>query len=170
MNTTNQNLTFKGNPLKVMGKPLAVGEKLPQFKLTANDMSDLTNTAFAGKKLIVLSIPSVDTPVCAIETKKFNEEASKLGKDVAVLVVSEDLPFAQKRWCAAEGVNNVVTASDFKYRGFGETFGTFLPDVGILSRAVFVADASGTICHVEYVRELGEEPDYAATLAAVKNA
>jgi thiol peroxidase len=131
-------------------------------------LSDVTNAAFAGKVLVVVSIPSIDTPVCATETKKFNQEASALSDDVVIAIVSRDLPFAFKRWCGAEGVSKVVTLSDFKHRSFGKQFGVELPDLGLLARAVFVADKSGKIVHVDYVSEVADEPDYTAVHAAVK--
>ena len=168
MAKSNERITMRGNPLKVEGTCLEEGMALPQFTLTGNDMSDVTNTAFSGKVVILVSVPSLDTPVCAIETKRFNQEAGALSDDVAIVVVSRDLPFAQKRWCGAEGVSNVKTLSDYKYRTFGKAFGVELPDLALLARAVFVADKSGKVTHVDYVSEVAEEPDYAAVLAAVK--
>lgn len=169
MNTSNQNISFKGEKTAVAGRELSVGDKLPSFKLTANDLSDLESSDFAGKKLIVCSVPSLDTPVCSTETKRFNEEISKLGDDFALLVVSMDLPFAQKRWCGAEGVDKVTTASDYKYRSFGEDFGVVWQGPQLLARAVFVADQSGEIKHVEYVSDIAQEPDYDAAVKAAKN-
>jgi thiol peroxidase len=168
MNKSNQNLTFKGKKLNVVGQPLSEGQSLPRFKLTANDMSDLETSAFDGKVLVVLSVPSVDTPVCANEVKRFNDEATKLSDQVQILAVSNDLPFAQARWCGASGISRVKTASDFKYRGFGENYGVYLPDLGLLARAVFVADKQGKVQHVEYVTEISTEPDYAAALSKIK--
>ncbi len=168
MNKSNTNLTFLGNPLKVVGKALTEGAKCPSFKLTATDMQDLTESLIADKTAIILSVPSLDTPVCSAEIKRFNSEASALNNTV-ILTVSEDLPFAQKRWCGNEGTAAVTTASDYKYRTFGESFGTWLPDMGLLARAVFVVDQSGMIRHVEYVTELSKEPDYAAALNAARN-
>lgn len=167
MNKTNSNLTFQGNPLKVLGNQLSEGAKCPAFKLTATDMKDITQEFIAGKVAIIVSVPSLDTPVCSVEVKRFNSEASSL-KNTVVLTVSEDLPFAQKRWCGAEGTTAVTTASDYKYRTFGESFGTWLPDMGLLARAVFVIDASSVVRHVEYVTELSKEPDYAAALNAAR--
>ena len=160
--------TFKGTPLTLAGRELKVGEKLPAFRLTGNDMNDVTGCAFTGSALIITTVPSLDTPVCSIETKRFNQEISSLGGKVNVLTVSMDLPFAQKRWCGAEGVSNVTTASDYKYRAFGEDTGTYIQEWGLLSRAVFVADATGVIRHIEYVPELSQEPDYAAALAVAR--
>ena len=165
---SNQNITLKGNKVTVSGREVCVGDGVPDFKLTGNDMGDVDINSFQGKVLVVASIPSVDTPVCAVETKRFNEELSNLSDDVAVLTVSRDLPFALSRWCGAEGVDRVVTASDFKYRTFGEAFGVELPDIGILARAVFVVDKEGKVQHGEYVSEVGEEPNYEAALNKVR--
>ena len=159
--------TFQGKPLALAGSELKVGSKMPEFKLTANDMSDLTSGSLAGKTLVIVAVPSLDTGVCSIEAKRFNQEAVKLGSNVVVLVVSRDLPFAQKRWCGAEGVENVVTASDYKYRTFAESFGTLIVDWQLSSRAVFVVDATGTLKHVQYVPEIASEPDYDAVLKAI---
>jgi thiol peroxidase len=166
MNTTNKNITFKGGKLTVTGRELKVGDALPPFKLVGNDMKDVTQEDFKGKKLILVVVPSLDTPVCQIEVKKFNEEASKR-KDLSVLAVSLDLPFAQKRWCGSEGVSNVASASDYKYRSFGESFGTYIQELGLLARAVFSVNEKGVVTHVEYVPEIAQEPEYDAALRAV---
>ena len=162
--------SFKGSPLTLLGHEMKVGDHLPDFVVTGNDMGDLTANSFKGKKLILSVVPSVDTPVCAIQTRHFNEAASALGNDVVVLTVSMDLPFAQKRWCAAEGIEQVVTASDFKHRTFGEAFGVLLKEWGLLARAVFVTDSSGKIVYVQYVDEVSSEPEYDPVLAAAKSA
>lgn len=162
--------SFKGSPLTLLGREVKVGDHLPDFVVTGNDMGDLTANSFKGKKLILSVVPSVDTPVCATQTRHFNEAASALGNDVVVLTVSMDLPFAQKRWCAAEGVERVVTASDFKHRSFGEAFGVLLKEWGLLARAVFVADTSGKVVYAQYVDEVSSEPDYEPVLAAAKGA
>ena len=165
MAKNNENITMKGNALKVEGRCIEEGAVLPSFKLTGTDMGDVTNATFAGKVLVLISIPSIDTPVCATETKRFNKEATSLSQDVAVVAVSRDLPFAFKRWY----VSRIVTLSDYKYRLFGKEFGVELPDLGILARAVFVADRSGNVVHVEYVTEVAQEPDYEAVLEAVRS-
>jgi thiol peroxidase len=170
MAKSNEKITMKGNPLKVEGRCIEEGAQAPAFKLTASDMSDVTNSSYAGKVLVLVSIPSIDTPVCAIETKKFNQEGAGLSQDVVIASVSRDLPFALKRWCAAEGVERVVPLSDHKYRTFGKEYGVELPDLGILARALFVVDRSGKVVHVEYVTEVAEEPDYAAAISAIKKA
>jgi thiol peroxidase len=169
MAKSNEKITMKGAPLKVEGRCVEEGMPMPAFTLTAADMSDATNATFAGKVVVFLSIPSIDTPVCAVETKKFNEKAASLSPDVVIASVSRDLPFALKRWCSAEGVSRVVSLSDYKYRSFGKAFGVDLSDLGLLARAVFVADKSGKIVHVDYVTEVADEPDYEAALAAIKN-
>lgn len=170
MAKSNEKITMKGNPLKVEGRCVEEGMPAPTFTLTAGDMSDVTNAKFAGKVLVLLCVPSIDTPVCATETKRFNEEAAALAQDVVIASVSRDLPFALKRWCAAEGVDRVVTLSDYKHRSFGRQFGTELSDLGLLARALFVIDKSGKVVHVDYVTEVAEEPDYQAALAAVQKA
>lgn len=159
---------FKGDNLKISGTEIKVGDKIPAFKLTANDMSDLTNQNLSGKIVILSAVPSLDTPTCSIETKRLNKEITSLGSSVVVITVSRDLPFAQKRWCGAEGVENVITASDYKYRTFAEQFGVLINDWQLLSRAIFVADKTGVIRHVEYVAEVSEEPDYASLFKAVR--
>lgn len=163
-------ITFKGtDTLHLEGSELKVGDRLPSFKLVGTDMQDLTNSSFAGKKLVVSIVPSLDTPVCSVETKRFNEMATNLADDVAILTASMDLPFAQKRWCGAEGVERVVVGSDYKYHSFGTAFGALIKEWGLLSRAVFVADKEGKVKYVEYVPEVSAEPDYDKVLAAVKS-
>lgn len=168
MAKSNETITMKGGALKVEGRCVEEGTPAPAFTLTAADMADTTNASFSGKVLVLLSIPSIDTPVCAVETKRFNQEASSLSGDVVIAAVSRDLPFALKRWCAAEGVHRVTALSDYKHRSFGKAFGVELPDLGLLARAVFVIDKNGKVAHVDYVTEVANEPDYAAALAAVK--
>ena len=167
MNNTNKNVTFKGAPLEILGRELRVGDPMPAFKLTGTDMGDITSDKFKGKVLILSVVPSLDTPTCAIQTKKFNTSAGEV-PNVAILTVSMDLPFAQKRWCGAEGATNLTTGSDYKYRSFAEPFGVLIKDWGLLARAIFVVDASGKIAHIEYVKEISAEPDYEAALAVAK--
>ena len=158
---------FKGSPLAVLGNEIKAGSKAPAFKLTANDMSDITEATYAGKKIVLLSFPSLDTPVCSLETKKFNQEAAKFDDQIKVIAVSRDLPFAQKRWCGTEGVENILTTSDYKYRTFGESFGVLIQDWQLLSRAVFIINADGVVKYVEYVDEISSEPDYEKVLKAI---
>jgi len=157
---------FQGNALTLNGKEIILNEQLPQFTLTGNDMADVTKDILKNKIAVVLALPSLDTPVCSIETKRFNEEVAKL-TNVVVLAVSRDLPFAQKRWCAAEGIANLVTASDYKYRTFGPAFGVEISEWSLLSRAVFVTGKDGVVRYVEYVEEISAEPKYAEILKIV---
>ena len=167
MAKSNENMTFKGSPMTVTGNQLSEGDMLPQFVLTGTEMQEITNAEFSGKVLIVSVAPSLDTPVCQLQTKRFNQEASKMSDQIAVLTVSRDLPFAQKRWCGAEGVEQVVCASDYKHRTFGQAFGVDAEDIGLLCRAVFVADKDGKLTYVDYVTELSEEPNYQEVLDSV---
>lgn len=168
MATNNSNITFKGNKLSVLGKSLAVGDKCPDFKLTGADLSDVTLSQFAGKTLVLSVVPSLDTPVCAEQTKRFNTEATSFSDNVVILTISMDLPFAQSRWCGLEGVKNVRAVSDYKYHTFGKQTGTYIEDNGLLARAVFLVDTAGTIQHVEYVDDITHHPDYNAIVARVK--
>ena len=159
--------TMKGNPLTLLGNEVKVGDTAPDATLVANDLSEVKLSSFKGKKVIISVVPSLDTPICDLQTKRFNQEASKLG-DVLVVTVSKDLPFAQKRWCAAAGATAVKTLSD--YRGnFGEIYGVLLKGLNLLARAIFVVDASGKVRYVQLVKEVASEPDYEAVLKAVRS-
>ncbi len=162
-------VTMKGNPLTLVGKEIKVGRKAPDAELVANDLSAVKLSSLCQDKVsIVTSVPSLDTPVCDLETRRFNEEAGKLGDDVIVLAVSMDLPFAQKRWCGAAGVKNVQTLSDHREAAFGKAYGVLIKELRLLTRAVFVLDKQGVIRYVELVKELGTEPNYDAALKAAK--
>ncbi|MGD8452741.1 MAG: thiol peroxidase [Phycisphaerae bacterium] len=161
-------ITFQGNPRTLIGPALEPGSASPHFVLTGNDLADLPCTAYHGKVMVLSVVPSLDTGVCAAQTRTFNQEATKLSGDVVILTVSMDLPFAQKRFCGAEGIDRVITASDYKHRAFGPAFGVLIKELGLLSRAVFVIDRTGKLVYREYVPEVTQEPDYAAALAAVK--
>ncbi len=159
--------TMKGNPLTLLGNEVKVGDAAPDATLVANDLSEVKLSSFKGKKVIISVVPSLDTPVCDLQTKRFNQEASKLG-DVVVVTVSKDLPFAQKRWCAAAGATAVKTLSD--YRGnFGEIYGVLLKGLNLLARAIFVVDTTGKVRYVQLVKEVASEPDYEAVLKAVRS-
>lgn len=163
-------VTFKGNPVDLAGPELKVGDTAPDFKLQSNALEEVTLSASAGKPRIVVVVPSLDTSVCSLETKKFNDQAAN-HPGVEILVASMDLPFAQKRWCGAEGVENVQTVSAHRCTEFGETYGVLIQGGAldrILCRAVFVVDGSGVLTHVEYVSEIAEEPNYEAAFAAAK--
>lgn len=169
MNERPNAITFKGDPLTLIGPELTPGAKAPAFTLVKSDLSPVTRADFAGKTLVVCSVPSVDTPVCATETRAFNEKAAAFGPDVAILTVSMDLPFAQGRFCAAEGIDQVTTASDYQTHDFGRNYGVLIKELQLLARCVFVVDSSGTIRYVQLVPEIAQEPDYDAVLQAVKN-
>jgi len=160
--------TFQGAPLTLVGPELKPGDKAPAFSCLDEELKPVCLGDFKGKALLLLSVPSLDTPVCSLETIRFNKEAEKLSPDrVAVLTVSMDLPFAQARFCSTEGVKNVKAVSDHKDALFGTNYGTLIKELRLLSRAVFVVDPEGRISYVQYVKEVTEHPDYDAALAAV---
>lgn len=161
-------VTMKGNPLTLKGSEVKVGDAAPDFVVIDNNLNPVDFSAFRGKICIISSVPSLDTPVCDLETKMFNEEASRMDKDVAVLTISMDLPFAQKRWCAAEGVEEVQTLSDHRDASFGHAFGVLISELRLLARAVFLVDENGTIRYVQLVEEITNEPNYDEIWAAVK--
>lgn len=160
-------ITMKGNPLTLVGKELKVGDPAPDFEVLDNDLTPVRLSSFKGKVCVVSAVPSLDTPVCDMETRRFNEEAGTLGSDVLILTISMDLPFAQKRWCGAAGVDKVITLSDHRDASFGTTFGVLIKELRLLGRAVFVLDREGTIRYIQIVKEVTNEPDYDAVLEAV---
>src|SRR4030066_583116 len=152
-------ITMKGNPLTLVGNEVKVGDLAPDFVALDNNLSPVLLSSFKGKVLVLSSVPSLDTPVCDLETRRFNEEASGLGSNVAILTISMDLPFAQKRWCGSAGVDKVVTLSDHRDASFGTSYGVLIKELRLLARAVFVLDRSGVIQYVEIVKELTQEPN-----------
>lgn len=157
MATTN----FKGNPVKTNGNLPKVGEKAPDFKLVKGDLSETTLADYAGKKLILNIFPSIDTGVCAASVRRFNKIASEKG--IPVLCVSKDLPFASSRFCGAEGLNDVITASDFRYNNFATDYGVLMEDgplQGLCARSVVVLDENGVVTYTELVPEITQEPNY----------
>jgi len=162
--------TLKGNPVTVLGPELKVGDTAPAFKLKATDMSDKTLADYAGKVKLLSVVPSIDTPVCDTETRKFNEAAAKLGDGVVVLTVSVDLPPAQKRWCAAAGIDKVVTLSDYLDHAFGAAYGVRIKEIGLLARTIFVIDKNDRITYIQRVPEVAQEPNYDEALDAARNA
>lgn len=162
-------VTFKGNPMTMLGTEVKVGEKAPNFTVLANDLSPVTLDSYKGAVKLISVVPSIDTGVCDAQTRRFNEEASKLG-NVKVLTISNDLPFAQKRWCAASGLENVVTLSDHRDLSFGEAYGVVMKELRLLARAVFVVDSEDKVTYVEYVSEGTSHPNYEAAIAAAKAA
>ena len=161
-------VTMKGNPLTLVGPALKIGDKAPDFVVLNNDLAPVSLSAYSGKVCILCSVPSLDTPVCDLETRRFNQEAGNLGQDVVVLTISMDLPFAQKRWCGAAGVDKVITLSDHRDASFGTAYGVLIKELRLLARSVFVVDKEGTIRYIQHVKELTQEPDYEAVLKAVK--
>ena len=163
-------VTLKGDPKTLVGPELKVGDAAPDFSLKAGDMSDKSLKDFAGKVKVISVVPSIDTPVCQTETRTFNQHAADLGDDVVILTVSVDTPMAQKRFCAAEGIEQVHMLSDFKDHTFGEAYGVRIKELGLLAREVIVVDKHDKITHVQLVKEVADEPDYDAVVAAVKAA
>jgi len=161
--------TMRGNPLTLIGPELKVGDKAPDFKLVDNSLKHVTLADTGHNVRIISVVPSLDTPVCDAQTKRFNEEAAKL-PGVDILTVSMDLPFAQKRWCGAFGVDKVKMLSDHRDGSFGSNYGTLIKDLRIESRAIFVLDPKNTIRHVEYVKEVAEHPNYDTALSAARSA
>ncbi len=162
--------TFKGTPFQTCGDLPAQGNPAPDFQLTKADLSPVTLADLQGKRVVLNIFPSIDTPTCATSVQRFNSEANQLDNTV-VLCVSRDLPFAQKRFCGAEGLENVVPASDFRSGDFGRTFGVEIEDgplAGLLARSVVVLDEQGKVLHCQLVGETADEPDYEAALNAVK--
>ena len=168
MNERSGIITFKGNPFTLLGPELKVGDKAPDFAVVDNGLAPVSLASSAGKIRIISSVPSLDTPVCDTETRRFNQEASSLLGDVVVLTISLDLPFAQKRWCGAAGIDKVTTLSDYRERSFGQNYGVLIKELLLLTRAIFVVDAQGVIRYIQIVPEVTSEPDYAAVVAAAK--
>ncbi|MBW8002260.1 MAG: thiol peroxidase [Planctomycetes bacterium] len=166
---TKKQVTMKGSPLALQGDDVEVGQAAPDFEVIANDLSGVKLSSFKGKVCIISSVPSLDTSVCDTMTRRFNEEADRLGDDVIVLTISMDLPFAQKRWCGAAGIENIQTLSDHRDMAFGKAYGLVIKDLRLLARAVFVVDKEGIIRYKQIVEELTDEPDYDAALQAAKN-
>ena len=160
-------ITFQGMPLTLVGDGLSAGDKAPDFSLLDNDLGPVGLSDFKGKVCLLVTVPSLDTPVCDVETRRFNQEASTLGADVAVLGISMDLPFAQKRWCGAAGIDKVVTLSDHRDADFGISYGMLTKDSRLLARAVFVIDRMGIVRYIQLVNEIADEPVYDEVIAAV---
>lgn len=160
---------FKGNPVTLVGNEVKVGDTAPNFQVWDQDLSPVTLDDSKGMVRLISVVPSIDTPVCDQQTRRFNEEAASL-QDVAVLTISVDLPFAQKRWCAAAGIDRVQTLSDHRELSFGKAYGVVIEELRLLARAIFVIDKNNKVVYAEYVSEVTEHPDYeAAILAATKN-
>lgn len=163
-------ITFKGNPVTVVGNSVKVGDSAPEFTVLANDLQPVTLADSKGKVRLISVVPSLDTGVCATQTRRFNEEAATLSEDVEILTVSVDLPFAQARWCGAEGIEAVQTLSDHKDLSFGNAYGIVIEELRLLARSIFVIDQNDQVTYVEYVPEVTDHPDYEKALEAVKAA
>ena len=161
-------VTFAGNPLTLVGEEVKVGDKAPDFSALDNDLNPKALADYRGKVVVISSVPSLDTPVCDLQTRRFNSEAEALGSEVVILTLSMDLPFAQKRWCGAAGAKAVVTLSDHREASFGLAYGLLVKELRLLARAVTVLDVDGVIRYQQIVQEMTNEPDYDAALAAVK--
>lgn len=163
-----ETVTLKGQKLTLKGALVKEGQSAPDCELTAVDLKSVKLSSFKGKTLVLLSVPSLDTPTCSTETRRFNLEMEKFKDWLTVVCVSLDLPFAQSRWCAAEGVKNVITLSDYKKHEFGEKYGVYIPDIGLLARAVFLLDSQMKITFTHLVKEISQEPNYEQILEQVK--
>lgn len=161
-------ITMGGNPLTLVGNEIKVGDKAPDAALLDNDLGVKKISDYAGKIVIISVVPSLDTGVCDIQTRRFNSEAAALGEDIQILTVSMDLPFAQKRWCGQAGVDQVVTLSDHREAAFGEAYGLLIQELRLLARAVLVLDRDGVVRYYQLVPEVATEPDYDPALAAAK--
>jgi thiol peroxidase len=162
-------ITFHGNQMTILGNEVKVGDNAPDFTVLANDLSEVTLNNTKGQVRLISVVPSLDTGVCDAQTRRFNQEASNLG-NVKILTISADLPFAQKRWCGAAGIENVQTLSDHRELSFGKAYGVVIQELRLLARAIFVIDSSNKVTYVEYVSEATNHPDYEAALEAAKSA
>jgi thiol peroxidase len=161
-------ITMHGNPLTLTGNELKVGDRAPEATLLDNTLTPVKLSSYRGKVLIISSVPSIDTPVCDIETRRFNKEAEGLGKGVAILTISMDLPFAQKRWCGTAGIERVITLSDHRDASFGTAYGVLIKELRLLARVVFVIDRQGVVRYIQTVKEVSKEPEYEEVLHEVK--
>ena len=163
-------VTFKGNPMTLAGDAVSVGQQAPDFKLHyfKDGMQQITLADCKGKPTLISVVPSLDTPVCALQTKTFNTRLAELGDRINALTVSLDLPFAMNRFCGAESITNLQPASDYQDRSFGQHYGTLIEELKIMCRAIFVLDADGKVVHADYVAEVAQEPDYDAALKALE--
>jgi thiol peroxidase len=162
-------VTFKGQPLTLVGKQLKVGDAAPDAELMANDFSPVKLSSYAGKTRLINVVYSLETSICDAQTHKFNQEATQLGREVIVLTISADLPFTQKRWCGASGLESVITLSDHKTMAFADAYGVHIKERRLTSRAVFVVDKQNIVRYVEYLPEIATHPNYDAALAALQH-
>lgn len=168
METNNTKVTFKGNPVQLLGKEIKVGDLAPDFTVVGNQLQPIKLSDYKGKVVILSVFPSLDTPVCATQNRKFNELASKLSNDIVIIGISVDLPFAQARFCGAEGIDKVITASDYQHRDFALKYGFLIDGLFLLERGTVVIDKNGKVAFVEYCTEVTNEPNYDAAMEAAK--
>ena len=161
-------ITFKGNPLTLVGPELKVGDKAPDFKVLGKGLTEFTLASYKGKTKLISVVPSLDTPICELQTKRFNEEATKLPTDVVVLTISMDLPFAQTRFCGAQNTTKIEALSDHREASFGTSYGVLIKELRLLARSIFIVSASDKIEYVEIVKEVTTHPDYEKALNALK--
>jgi thiol peroxidase len=157
-------ITIHGNPLTLVGNDVKVGTPAPDAELLDNGLNPVKLSSYRGKVLVLVTVPSLDTPVCDIETRRFNDEAAHLGPDIQLVTISMDLPFAQKRWCGAAGVTNLQTLSDHRQADFGTAYGVLIKELRLLARAIFILDREGTVQYVQLVPEVTNEPNYEEVL------
>lgn len=162
-------ITFGGNEVTLIGNEVNVGDKAPEFKVVANDLSEVSSSNFDNKVRLISVVPSIDTGVCDAQTRRFNEEAANL-PNVQVITISVDLPFAQGRWCAAAGIENLQVLSDHRDLSFGDAFGVHIKELRLLSRSIFVIDSSNTVTYKEVVPEVTNHPNYEKAIEAAKKA
>jgi thiol peroxidase len=168
MEERNDLVTFQGKPLTLLGTQLNTGDPAANFIVTSNDLSQTSFSNFKGKVCIISAVPSLDTPVCDMQTRKFNEQAVQLGQDVVVLTISMDLPFAQARWCGNAGLDNAITLSDHRDASFATAYGLLIKGLRLITRAVIVIDKEGVVQYQQIVPEMTDEPDYQAAIDAAK--
>ena len=161
-------ITFKGNPLTLIGPEIKAGDKAPDFRVLAKDLSEATLAATRGKTRLISVVPSLDTPVCEQQTKRFNEEASKLPSDMVVLTVSMDLPFAQSRFCGAQHADKIICLSDHRDASFGKAYGVLIKELRLLARAIFIIGPDDKVQYAEVVKEVTQHPDYEKALSSLK--
>ena len=161
-------ITFKGNPLTLVGPEIKAGDNAPDFKALAKDLSEVTLASSKGKTRLISVVPSLDTPICELQTKRFNQEASNLPSNVVVLTVSMDLPFAQTRFCGAQGTDKITALSDHREASFGAAYGVLIKELRLLARSIFVIGPDDKVEYVEYVKEVTQHPDYDKALGALK--
>jgi len=168
-NEVKRTVTLQGREMTLIGDEIKIGDKAPDFKVTSNDMTPMKFLrTYKGKVVLISSVPSLDTPVCDLETRRFNDEALKLSSDVEIITISMDLPFAQKRWCGQNGVTRVKTYSDYMKAEFGKSYGVLIKELRLLARCIFIIDKEGVVRYVQLVKEVSKEPNYEEAINALK--